>query len=517
MKQSKCPKIKIMLAIVFVIIIISIYMSMLVFASETYDFANFTEEDSMSFVKDSNIEIPQNLLQSDDLSYFTHTIVLESYKNPNRSFYFNYYETQRYAESIRLAVKSSMNNQKDTISTYNSSYSLRDSKVLNTNGEWVTEDGYYDARWSYYNCYAYSLNRREFSYFYDSDFRYQPGDMTPGEADFASISTIYDLALLVETDLIAMGYANISISYEIPTITEKQELICVRMCLGVDYHFMRYDIQSDSWYHKPGATAVLKYNYVPSNDRLWNNEANVGIIEYNPTVYYDSDIIFITYDKNQINLDGDNTTNNIYIKKSNDVFFELNILEDGHYSLEWLSNHNFKYEIYNENFYEVVWGRGDNLEKCIVFEAGKYYLRINFEDDFVEDSVDVLFSAIIDTYICIDLNEHIEMCSKCNYEMQTYHCFEYSNITNYQHTKTCSGCGLTEIELHNLAVEKIDNTYHQSYCLDCKQRVLVETHTYTYSSTSNGRSHSKTCRCGISTTEMCVGRASIEGTSYCVH
>ena len=119
---------------------------------------------------------------------------------------------------------------------------------MNENGEWVTENGYYDTRWSNFNCYAYSINRCELSNFYNSSFQYQPGDMS-GEGSFGSITNIYDLALLVQSDLIAMGYSNISLSYTMPNIGPTQELICVRMRSGVDYHFMRYDYNSNYYKH----------------------------------------------------------------------------------------------------------------------------------------------------------------------------------------------------------------------------------------------------------------------------
>ena len=80
------------------------------------------------------------------------------------------------------------------------------------------------------------------------------------------IDTIFNNSISAyKENLEKMGYTNIFSTPSIQAITDDQELICIRMC-EVDYHFMRYDIETNAWYHKPGLTAVLKYNYVPSNN-----------------------------------------------------------------------------------------------------------------------------------------------------------------------------------------------------------------------------------------------------------
>ena len=78
-------------------------------ASEVYNFAEFSETDSMEFVENNNIEIPEKLLNSDILESFTRDIILQAYNHPNVPFSFNYGETQKYAEAIRVAVQSHLN------------------------------------------------------------------------------------------------------------------------------------------------------------------------------------------------------------------------------------------------------------------------------------------------------------------------------------------------------------------------------------------------------------------------
>ena len=148
------------------ILVVSLLFSLFAFPASAvttneYDFPNFTEADSMAFVEEHNIEIPINLQQSECLSAFTRELIIRSYESPNNPFFFNYLPTQEYAEDIREAVQLYID-----ISTIPSvaavtATTLQYSKVMDSNGNWVTTGGYYDAKWFYYNCYAYSINRAE--------------------------------------------------------------------------------------------------------------------------------------------------------------------------------------------------------------------------------------------------------------------------------------------------------------------------------------------------------------------
>lgn len=48
----------------------------------------------------------------------------------------------------------------------------------------------------------------------------------------------------------------------------------------------------DTWRHKPGRTAILTYDYLPSNSRVWLSEgydgsnAILGDIVYDSSIYY---------------------------------------------------------------------------------------------------------------------------------------------------------------------------------------------------------------------------------------
>lgn len=128
------------------------------------------------------------------------------------------------------------------LSTY--TYTLQSNTVKNSSGNWVTSGGAWNTKWSNYNCYAYSINRSENYPFYSTGKQYQPGDMS-GSGRFYNCEDITDLVDIVEKDLEKMGYTNISSTLSIPTITDEQELICIRMG-EEDYHFMRYDMETNA-------------------------------------------------------------------------------------------------------------------------------------------------------------------------------------------------------------------------------------------------------------------------------
>lgn len=56
-----------------------------------------------------------------------------------------------------------------------------------------------------------------------------------------------------------------------------------------------------AWYHKPGATSRLLFNYSSAARVIWNNECvlpnydRTELIPYEPDTWYDSSIYYITY------------------------------------------------------------------------------------------------------------------------------------------------------------------------------------------------------------------------------
>ena len=195
---------------IIALLISAFYFSTTAFAVGNYDFSDFTEEDAMDFVEAHNIGIPTKLSQSGKVGSFTLNTILQSYYDPDIEFYYNYNETQIYAENIRDAVASYVNTAAVPAVASTSTYQLQYNKVRDANGNWVTSGGYYDTKWLNYNCYAYSINRAEQPSFYTTGKQYQPGDMS-GAGSFSYCDTINELAAVVQADLEAMGYSNISL------------------------------------------------------------------------------------------------------------------------------------------------------------------------------------------------------------------------------------------------------------------------------------------------------------------
>lgn len=408
-------------------------------ASEVYNFAEFSETDSMEFVENNNIEIPEKLLNSDILESFTRDIILQAYNHPNVPFSFNYGETQKYAEAIRVAVQSHLNPSGIPSAASTTTYTLQYNKVKNSVGNWVTSGGYYNPKWHNYNCYAYSINRVEQPEFYDSAFQYQPGDMC-GEGDFANCDNINQLASIVVNDLIAMGYSSIITTTSIPSVNSSQELICVRMS-NTDYHFMHYDMNTNAWYHKPGRTAVLKYNNIPSNNLIWYSEVSYLGEEYSSGFEYDSDIIFIKYSKKTIDV-STSGTQKVTIKPGKDTLKEIIFSNTGYYKIELSSPYDFEYEIYDNNFNVISSGESNNISAYLSAIVGKYYLRMNFKTNTTKSS-----------YVNVNITQHTH-----SYENYTY--FNYST-----HKGTCA-CGKTDLSAHYIRRSDIVNGRYAK-CLGC--------------------------------------------------
>lgn len=147
-----------------------------------------------------------------------------------------------------------------------------------------------------YNCYAYVLGRTTWCLV--GDFSTETYDDSKG---------IAELALVVKADLKgSLGYQCVKIQTDCPSSTTGwSNVIAVRKDTTYDvyspgegrrvndYHFAK--LTSSGWYHKPGGTAVLKFNEAPSNSRDWTNEQFDGVRYLTPSVSYDSELRFMLY------------------------------------------------------------------------------------------------------------------------------------------------------------------------------------------------------------------------------
>lgn len=199
--------------------------------------------------------------------------------NPDYNFAVSYTVAHNFIESIRKAVKSyyGIANTKDNISTLE--YTLKDSTLYSWNSSMKN-----------YNCYAYALGRTSAC---------DPGDFSNQYYDHTA--SISDVADLVKDDLHgSLGYKCVKVQTSRPSSTSGwSNVIAVRKdttgdYFGFnDYHFAK--LSSSSWLHKPGRTAVLKFKSAPTNSVSWSNECYDGTNYIAPSIWYESDIMYILY------------------------------------------------------------------------------------------------------------------------------------------------------------------------------------------------------------------------------
>lgn len=343
-------------------------------------------------------------------------------------------------------------------------YTLQKSKVLRADGTWGTSLGAYNDRWEYYNCYAFALHREENSHFYSGEIEnsmYQPGymsgDTPPGETP--SYVNVSRLAKLVKNDLIAMGYSDVTLSGSLPTIDSTQELICVRTGHNtnpdsndseIKYHFMRFDLETGAWYHKPGNCAIMKYDYVPNNNELelWTNEHSLYGTEHEGSVVYDSSIVFISYTKKQINV-STSALSEQNINPGKDVFCEVNFEYAGGCNLQLNSQYSFEYELYNDNFDVVASGSGASINTTFSVSAGRYYLRMNFENALSStNSINVSFT-------------------------HTHSYTDHYALHNYSQHKAYCGCGEYSLGNHVVAQGALPDSNGYGICILCRGQVFM--------------------------------------------
>ena len=237
--------------------------------------SELTVDECISFVKEQGIQIPDDYDDESIWGEFIQKTISQVEADPNIVFSYNYIKTLEFANAIKDAVNEYYGEVPTTYSARQTEYLLTDSTVY---GSW--KDSYLN-----YNCYGYAINK--------TDNFYSPGDFSDG--DFSLSLTIYQMANLVKDDLIELGYSDARVTSTRPTtssLASGEKAICIRKG-DEDFHFMK--LSSSTWYHKPGNTHVLKYNYTPSYSREWTNECSFMGVTSAPDTTYDSSIYYIIY------------------------------------------------------------------------------------------------------------------------------------------------------------------------------------------------------------------------------
>lgn len=266
-----------------------------------------------------------------------------------------------------------------------------------------------------------------------------------------------------------MGYTNISSSTTIPSITNNQTLICVRKG-SYDYHFMKYNLQTNAWYHKPSNTAVLKYNHTPTNSINWTNEYSKNGDEYYGAITYDSDIYFIKYDKNKVDLTS--STNQLYrvnIEQGGDTIVELNNTTYNKYFTFYFpvipSNMTIKLYDFEMELVSTFSKEYNNNYVCL--NNGTYYLKFNYDNSNISGRLSVNIS---------------------------YHNHEYTYVQGSNgHISTCY-CGYSTVLSHN---------YDNHYCIYCNSYTATHDYDEDYQ-WLNYTQHNAVCNCGAVTAQSHV-------------
>lgn len=256
-----------------------------VFANETEvpKLSEMSDEEIFSFLEDNSIEIPVGLGEtSEQLALIVRDWIAQAELNPRIYFPYGIASTEIFANEIVAAVNKYYGIDLEALPQTYASHNLKDSTVYST------------ANMSMYNCYAYAIHA--------TGAPRHPGQYITGQAltstDVKNMS-LYDLVELALLDLEDFfEYDCINVTQSLPTsLKSGQRAFCIRRghnANGVyDYHCMRFT--GSEWRHKPGLTALLTYDYYPTEYRDWTNEGYNGWIVVGGDVVYSGTIYFIIY------------------------------------------------------------------------------------------------------------------------------------------------------------------------------------------------------------------------------
>ena len=401
-------------------------------------------------------------------------------------------------------------------------YTLKDSLVMNDQGEWVNDGSNFSRNPRSYNCYAYAIGRVEGNRFYNegqNELLYQPGDIF-WDYKNTSIYDTEDIKNKVRQDLEITGHTNI-LFYDnfdsVPTIGEAQELICFRIG-ETSYHFMKYDTNTEAWYHKPRNFAILKYTNnqgIPSNDKDWSDERiDSSGIAYAPTIIFNGPIVFITYTKPQLNVQLDEELQqNLNIKGKRyvccdcnyicncnmqqlsggmDALYEIVVSESGDYTIQLTTdydNHDFNYEIYSYNMYNgdyAILKSGSGNSSTGVTETVNLKTR-----DYYNDNTEGWEYKVNKYYLRLDFGRANTSDQSVNVSITHTHEYTYSySPTKMGHNAYC-WCGAKVLQPHQIA---------DGVCILCNEN---HEHSYIYRWMTY-TTHRSSCMCGEGSIESHV-------------
>ena len=165
--------------------------------------SEMTEDECLEFIIDSGVTIPQSYVNSPVLKQFVKNTITYVENNPDAEFTYNFIDSLKLAEAIKDVV----NEYYDSLGVSRTienrgEYDVLEDSVVWYNGSWSFSHGNWKPKWRNYNCYAFAINRSENpSQYYTSVIPYQPGDFSNPWLFSPGVTTVYDLASIVEDDL----------------------------------------------------------------------------------------------------------------------------------------------------------------------------------------------------------------------------------------------------------------------------------------------------------------------------
>lgn len=245
--------------------------------------SNLTDNELLLFLDNHKVEIPVGLAESQtEAMQIVRSIVVDIEQNPDVEFLYGLTQLYDFAYALKSVVNAYYGNAASSVLNPCASHGLRYSTVYQIPYNMKS-----------YNCYAYALNRTS---------KCQPGQFSGHILTNAILKnlSIYRLAQYVKEDLqsTSLNKQCVKITSARPTyssLLSGQTAICIRKGDDgngqYDYHFMKL-FSGNAWRHKPGETAILTYDYLPSNSRIWISEGYdgyqviTGRVEYYGSIYY---------------------------------------------------------------------------------------------------------------------------------------------------------------------------------------------------------------------------------------
>lgn len=242
--------------------------------------SSLSEAECRQFLWEHGVAIPEEL---EDISVKGIFALME--QDPNCIICVNTSTQNAFLEKLRLVVKEYYN--LSFTSTYVSprTSSLRYSTVYDWDEDTMPS----------YNCYAFAIGR--------TDGFWQPGDFSGGS--YVHTAGVYEVAQVIKADLQeGLGYSCVKITGTRPESTAgwvnviafrkdtTLDFININLQPYNDFHFAK--LTNEGWLHKPGRTAVLKFNNAPTNSVEWFSEGYNGSYHITNDTY-DSDIVYFSY------------------------------------------------------------------------------------------------------------------------------------------------------------------------------------------------------------------------------